>query len=704
MIKINELSFCYDHHFVFDNTHFEADIGRLTVIKGESGSGKTTLLDIIALKHGNVFNVTYDDVPIQTKPYLSHLYYMTQDPILCDSLKIKDQWNLLMKNYGHNPHLNQYISLLGLENIQNLYPSQLSGGEKLRVALIQIFIIKPQIVLLDEPTASLDDDYKNKCVELLHILKQNCHLIVSTHDPHIFHEADVLYDIRNKKLYLEKICQNQNHVTLPDHLPKLKIFWLLDFFKMKKHHFIREIMTLLLISVPIAFFAYAYCIETNFVSSFENHLKSLNNTHILLYKPLDKRFKSFTYYTNTDQATAFPIHEDEYRVISSIEEIKEIKPKMIFPTYFNNIFGSTSIPNLKIYKDHEMIYEYKDTANKLILENSYDYSQLFIESIRDDEIEEHALKIFNNKKNGIYINEKFLKKCALSENDIENASMKITIGVPVYDISGEYEFASISDDDSSTVLDDDMIPANEIWYAPKELTLPIQGIIKSNTTDLYTKDFYMTVEDLETIAYSHKVNKGKTVYLKNSDTDFIEVQNANEADLTIIYTPWRPNGYTIEIDQVKNVSFVVEKLEKMGYGVDWKYNDYKVYGESIQITQNMIQTISIIAMIFITLIFTLLHFIKEKKEEKFNTWLKSIGYHQQKTLLFIKFQKYFLNTLFIITFTYLILWLVNIYSLHTSSHLYAIDSSIILIIIFIALLTQFCIPLLWEVLQNAKTR
>lgn len=172
MIRIEELSFSYKNHIIFDNTFFQADIGCLTVIKGESGSGKTTLLDIIALKHGNVFNAYYNDAPIQDDNYLSQLYYMTQEPIFCDSLKMKEQWDILIKNYGHDSQLSHYISSLGLDDIQNLYPAQLSGGEKLRAALIQIFIIKPQIVLMDEPTASLNIEYKIKLLELLQSLKK----------------------------------------------------------------------------------------------------------------------------------------------------------------------------------------------------------------------------------------------------------------------------------------------------------------------------------------------------------------------------------------------------------------------------------------------------------------------------------------------------------------------------------------------------
>jgi len=142
MIEFKELSFGYNSNLVFDNTDFKADIGNLTVIKGESGSGKTTLLDIIALKHGNVFKGYYNHSHIQECEYVNNLYYMTQEPLFCDNLKMREQWEILIELYGSFPRMDELISFLGLEDVQNLYPLQLSGGEKLRSAMINIFIIR----------------------------------------------------------------------------------------------------------------------------------------------------------------------------------------------------------------------------------------------------------------------------------------------------------------------------------------------------------------------------------------------------------------------------------------------------------------------------------------------------------------------------------------------------------------------------------
>lgn len=241
MIRIEELSFGYNNHIIFDSCSFHADTGHLTVIKGKSGSGKTTLLDILALKHGNVFNAYYNNVPVQEEDYLSQLYYMTQEPIFCDSLTIKEQWDILIKNYGHDSQLNHYISSLGLDDIQNLYPAQLSGGEKLRASFVAIAIIKPQIILMDEPTASLNIEYKIKLLELLQSLKKDCHIIIATHDSYIIDHADVLYTIDNHNLILQDDTEDNNGISqIKNREILFKKNWFGTFMKMKKHHILRK--------------------------------------------------------------------------------------------------------------------------------------------------------------------------------------------------------------------------------------------------------------------------------------------------------------------------------------------------------------------------------------------------------------------------------------------------------------------------------
>ena len=131
MLDVRDLSFSYGKETIFDNTRLTAIIGELTIIKGESGSGKTTLLDILALKYGIHCDFYFDNLDLKIKEnkknYQDHLYYMSQKPIFCYDLTLDEQWSLLRKMYSAHPQLEEFISLMGLDDKKSSYPSQLSG-------------------------------------------------------------------------------------------------------------------------------------------------------------------------------------------------------------------------------------------------------------------------------------------------------------------------------------------------------------------------------------------------------------------------------------------------------------------------------------------------------------------------------------------------------------------------------------------------
>ena len=81
---------------------------------------------------------------------------MQQECSFNTDLKIKDYWSLLESIYGQCSNLDFLIQQMGLEKEKDLYPAQLSGGEKLRASFVAIAIMKPQIILMDEPNCFIE--------------------------------------------------------------------------------------------------------------------------------------------------------------------------------------------------------------------------------------------------------------------------------------------------------------------------------------------------------------------------------------------------------------------------------------------------------------------------------------------------------------------------------------------------------------------
>ncbi|MUK57939.1 ATP-binding cassette domain-containing protein, partial [Pseudomonas aeruginosa] len=96
----------------------------------------------------------------------------------------------------------QLLKNIGLEDHLNVYPHQLSGGEKQRVAIMRAFMNNPKIILADEPTASLDADRATKVVEMIRqqIKEQQMIGIMITHDRRLFEYADRVVELEDGKI------------------------------------------------------------------------------------------------------------------------------------------------------------------------------------------------------------------------------------------------------------------------------------------------------------------------------------------------------------------------------------------------------------------------------------------------------------------------------------------------------------------------
>ncbi len=96
----------------------------------------------------------------------------------------------------------QLLKNIGLEDRLNVYPHQLSGGEKQRVAIMRAFMNNPKIILADEPTASLDADRATKVVEMIRqqIKEQQMIGIMITHDRRLFEYADRVIELEDGKI------------------------------------------------------------------------------------------------------------------------------------------------------------------------------------------------------------------------------------------------------------------------------------------------------------------------------------------------------------------------------------------------------------------------------------------------------------------------------------------------------------------------
>ena len=197
------------------DVNLEAQFGEMVYIVGPSGSGKTTLLSVISgILRPNAGKVLVEgsDIwalnPDQLADFrLGKIGFVFQDyhlfPRLTTAENVAIPLILKRKNWEESIHeAEKYLDIVGLKNRANLPPVKLSGGEQQRVAIARAIAAQPDILIMDEPTASLDGDTGQAIVSFVHknILNKDRCILVVTHDSRIYEFATRILNMEDGRL------------------------------------------------------------------------------------------------------------------------------------------------------------------------------------------------------------------------------------------------------------------------------------------------------------------------------------------------------------------------------------------------------------------------------------------------------------------------------------------------------------------------
>ena len=197
---------------IFVNLNLQIKKNNSVVIYGKSGSGKSTLINIITgITLPTQGKVLYNDIDTKKFEFQKKLKIgiVSQDEVIFNMSLID---NLKLRNpNAKKTKILELISALGLKSIFenkvvdlsmniNEITSNLSGGEKQRIALIREILNEPDILILDEPTSSLDKSSLNKTIDLLNKIKKNTTLIIFTHQNEFKKYNYQIYELKNRRL------------------------------------------------------------------------------------------------------------------------------------------------------------------------------------------------------------------------------------------------------------------------------------------------------------------------------------------------------------------------------------------------------------------------------------------------------------------------------------------------------------------------
>lgn len=210
-----------------DNINFEIEKDEFVVILGPSGAGKTTLLNLIGgmdfVTEGSIF-IDGEDITKYNEARLTEyrkdsVGFVFQFYNLIPNLTAYENVALIKAIKKDTLDIEQTLSMVGLKEHLNKFPSQLSGGEQQRVSIARAICKNPKLLLCDEPTGALDSQTGIKILELLQSLSKNNNqtVIVVTHNSQISAIADRVIRMKNGKII--EIIKN------PSPLPAQEVNW-----------------------------------------------------------------------------------------------------------------------------------------------------------------------------------------------------------------------------------------------------------------------------------------------------------------------------------------------------------------------------------------------------------------------------------------------------------------------------------------------
>lgn len=190
MLELKQISKSYDGVQILKGIDLKIENGEIVSILGPSGCGKTTLLNLILglteVNEGRIiFNhEDYTNMPMERRGF----NIVFQDYALFPNLNVRKNIIYGLRNHpmlSNQQEVEDLIDLLGLREHLEKRIDQLSGGQKQRVALARTLVMKPRILLLDEPLSALDgvikESIKQKIKEIARSFKLTT--IIVTHDP-----------------------------------------------------------------------------------------------------------------------------------------------------------------------------------------------------------------------------------------------------------------------------------------------------------------------------------------------------------------------------------------------------------------------------------------------------------------------------------------------------------------------------------------
>ncbi len=623
MLEIKDLTIKYDR-MILEDVGITFSRGTVTVISGLSGIGKSSLLNVLGLiKTPNKDCSYYLDNEIidfnneikKADFRLGKIGFIFQQNNLIQGLKaienIMIPQNLISSDErAIEEKATDLINYVGLSEVANSYPCDLSGGEEQRVAIARALMNDVDIILADEPTASLDPENSKSILELLKRLAHELNkiVIIVSHDESVSEISDVLYEIKNKKLELIRKDFVQPEVVndIKNHESKKKIFSFIRNYEKRRR---KEKGLGKSLIIATALIAAVSSLFINFGDSFNKQQKefvnSISENNIFVINDvlgLDAQI-------NYDSARSFS--DKEYDSIKVISNIKNIYPYYEFKSYnYSNIKGESTVASI--------VFEDKSIVDKEINYSSYNDSGFTIVPLYPEEDVSNLLLNDNKDKNireGFILANSFAKTLSETPLKLIGKTVEVRCFVPTKLYDSEARFS-----------DNEIIKNDSPVYKSVVIKRKITGIMD----DIYVNQRSEEAYNYIFLDYKDFIN----IINENKDTNYVTTnQKFPEKEL-------KPSALMIYADSYDYVPYVKSKIENLSsnYDVVSKGADLEKIEYNLTMIKNTMRVVSLLMVLVVMTMFGFVYFFKNRTRKKEVAILKALGITSNDAILLIGYE------------------------------------------------------------------
>ena len=602
MLEIHNLSIKYGEKTLLLPTSLKFKEGKLYTIYGKSGVGKSSLLNKIGLisEYDPKVTYIYDGSKIDTsnKKVVSsfiaqNIAFIFQNHNLINDLTVYDNLKISLNFFKLSTKeieekIDNILSELGILELKDVYPEDLSGGEEQRVEIARGMITDKHIILADEPTNSLDSENREIVSSLLVKLanKHNKIVIVVSHDEYVINKGDIKLHFEDQKLIgmkEEAGCNSQEEW----HASKLKKQIRSKVQKKRKVPPL-PLLLLILISFTVSLAVGSINIQSLFSSKYQRLISSsLENGFLVINDSIglgtSKVIDDFRSISNKE------IHQ-----ISDSSNIYKLEPYIEFPSM--GITFENAENYLKISRDFSP--NLSINGKNINLSKNYSVQPLF-----NTNTTQRQIKYFDRTTiRGIFVSESFIKEQKL-EDIVAGSEMTLTYYVPI----GIYE-SHIDKEGTYYKSDGDL-------YVKEEQTFKILGIVKEEYPFNYSVNdntLFMTSDEMLKI-------QSKYIGAESKRRETID-------DLPV--KEWAPSAVHVTVKDSKDVPQEMNRIKKISdkFSIVSSFENYKEFNNGLKYIKNFLIIISLVMLVLVVAILSFVFFLINRTRKYEVGVLKAMGY------------------------------------------------------------------------------